>query len=62
MDRVLNLASPEYISSELIFIKDILVGNGYPENMISQIIEKKKKKLLETVKLEENESNQKQIT
>jgi len=59
VDRVLNLASPEYISSELIFIKDILVGNGYPENMISQIIEKRKKKLLEPVKLEENESNQK---
>ena len=59
VDRVLNLASPEYISSELIFIKDILAGNGYPENMISQIIEKRKKKLLELVKLEENGSNQK---
>jgi len=31
------------MSSELIFIKDIQVGNGYPENMISQIIEKGKK-------------------
>ena len=45
VDRVLKLASPEYISNELIFIKDILVGNGYPENMISQIIEKRKKKV-----------------
>ena len=59
---MLNIASTEYISSELIFIKDILVGNGYPENMISQIIEKRKKKLLEPVKLEENGSNQIQIT
>jgi len=38
VDRVLKLASPEYMSSKLIFIKDILVGNGYSENMISQII------------------------
>ena len=51
VDRVLNLASPEYISSELIFIKDILVGNGYPENMISQIIEKRKKKITGTCKI-----------
>jgi hypothetical protein len=40
---LVELASPEYISNELIFAKDILVGNGYPENMISQIIEKRKK-------------------
>ena len=51
VDRVLNLASPEYNSSELIFIKDILVGNGYPENMISQIIEKRKKKVTGTCKI-----------
>ena len=44
IDRSLKLASPEYMSSELIFSKDILVGNGYPENMISHIIEKTKKK------------------
>jgi len=31
------------MSSELIFIKDIQVGNGYLENMISQKIEKGKK-------------------
>jgi len=43
VDRVLKLASPEYMSSKLISIKDILVGNGYPENMISQIIGKRKK-------------------
>jgi hypothetical protein len=43
-NRVLKLASPpEYMSNELIFIKNILVGNGYPENMVSQIIEKRKK-------------------
>ena len=59
VERSLKLASPEYMSSELIFIKDILVGNGYPENMISQIIEKRKKKLLEPIILEENGSNQK---
>ena len=58
VDRVLKLASPEYMSSELIFIKDILVGNGYPKSRISQIIEKRKKKLLEPIILEENGSNQ----
>ena len=62
VDRVLKLASPEYMSSKLISIKDILVGNGYPENMISQIIGKRKKKLLEPIILEENGSNQKKIT
>jgi hypothetical protein len=40
--RVLNLASPEYMSSELIFIKDILMGNGYPKKMIFKIIKKEK--------------------
>ena len=43
VDRVSKLASSDYINSEIFFIKDILVGNGYPENMISQIIERREK-------------------
>ena len=40
VDKVSKLASLEYIINEVILIKDILIGNGYPEKMISQIIEK----------------------
>ena len=40
-----------YISSELILIKDIPLGNGYPKNMISQIIEKSQKKVTGTYKI-----------
>ena len=37
VDKVWKLASRENISNELIFIKDILIGNGHPEKMILQI-------------------------
>jgi len=46
------------MSSELIFIKDILIGNGYPKNAISQIVEKRGKKLMEPVILEEDGATQ----
>jgi len=67
VDRVLKLASPEHISSGHIIMKDILIPNGYPEifqkNTISQITEKKKKKLMELVILEhEGPTHQKNST
>ena len=49
---------PKYISSELIFIKDILAGNEYPEKIISQKVENRKKKLNELTRMEEDDLNQ----
>jgi len=42
-NRKLKLTSREYICNELIFFKNILIRNVYPEKIISQMIEKRKK-------------------
>jgi len=39
-DGVLELSSPKYLDEELVY-QDILIGSGYPKEMICQTIEKK---------------------
>ena len=45
VDRVLKICSRNHIKSELDYVKDILFCNGYPINLIENIIDRRLKKI-----------------
>ena len=45
VDRVLKICSRNHVESELDYVKDILFCNGYPMNLIENIIERRLKKV-----------------